>query len=220
MQGCFNPKHSGIRKMYKRILPITENTNLRSYTYYSYVDAIIANELRIGKEAAKIRISGQDQKTWMYLSDSMDKKQSSEETIFLTNKYCLDMNARLFRKLKKEDEMVCSIVHQQYSQAWGNISLFAAPLDGFSIKSNLKIQFGNFNKSGVFYKDELGDIIWDNRRLTEEDKLVLRRDNTSISFWLNDEKLYERHLKVLESDKWIVGVAIDLFDNVYYDWFF
>ena len=89
MQGCFNPKHSGIRKMYKRILPITENTNLRSYTYYSYVDAIIANELRIGKEAAKIRISGQDQKTWMYLSDSMDKKQSSEETIFLTNKYCI-----------------------------------------------------------------------------------------------------------------------------------
>lgn len=220
MQGCSNPKHSGIRRMYKKILPITEHTNVRTYTYYSYVDAILANESRAGREAAKIWVSSQENKTWSYLSDTMKKEQNAETITFFANKYCFDMNARLFRKLERKDEIVCRIVHQQYSQAWGNISLFVAPLEDFSIKSSLEIQFGNFNKSGIFYKNEYGNIVWDNRHVQEEDRLFLRCEDSRISFWLNEEKIFEYQLDALGHKKWVIGIAIDLFDNKYYDWFF
>lgn len=220
MRGCSNPRHSGILKMSKKLLPITEHTNLRTYTYYSYVDAIIANESRVGKKAAKIWVSGQEEKEWIYLSEDMEIDQNSENITFLANKYCLDMNARLFRKLEQKDEMVCRIVHQQYSQAWGNISLFIAPLENFSIRSSLEIQFGNFNKSGVFYKNELGNIVWDNRLIHEDDRLILQHNDSTISFWLNEEKIFEYQLIGMRKEKWAVGVAVDLFDNKYYDWFF
>lgn len=34
----------------KRILPIEENVRMYSYTYYSFMQSIVANEYRVGKK--------------------------------------------------------------------------------------------------------------------------------------------------------------------------
>ena len=206
--------------MKRKILPITQNVRFRTYTYYSYYDAIVSNRFRTGKVAASININGFDEKKWEKKEQKLHIEHSGEgRLIFNADKYNLSMNALVYRTLKYVDEQTIEIYYQQNSQPWGSIGFFIS--DEVSFESDKYMhQIGRFCTGDLFYRNQQGQT---NYYKSSKCIIQVKKNNKSISFWIYNEK--KRRMELLKESevnetKLYLGVYVFLYDNNYYEWVF
>lgn len=208
----------------KKNLPITEKTNLRTYTFYSYLDAIIANDFRAGEIAARIIISNYKKYNWIYTAENLVRESEGNEIVFRTNRFNIAMNAWLFRTLEINDEFELKINYQQYSQPWGNISIAITDEECMQMGTPMILQYGNFNKAGRFYRDSKGNIYTEGTGRGIDESFVVRRQGDSFSLLSRNEKEDTLvHLITIDGvakKKCRIGVVVNLYCNQYYAWLY
>lgn len=211
----------------EKCLPITVNTNLRAYTYDSYLDAIISNSYRTGEVKATVRIEDNMPDSWRWITEkaTINKKRNS---IFVlkSKKYSDKMNGLIYRNLGKNDYVLLSILYQQYTQSWGNIGIVIFESSRMSVATNFLCQFATFNKTGIFAKNKQGNQYNHDFKLKKHEDLVLRRDGNHVFFEIKDTTinnsrlLHEFKLDNCINNELMVGINISLYENVYFNWLF
>lgn len=139
--------------MIKKYLPISENVRFRTYSYYSYYDAVVSNECRTGKVAAVVSIDGYDETIWKKEEKRLHVVSSGQgNLVFESEKYNFSMEAFVYRPLLMCDEQIIEIKYQQQSQPWGSIGLFVS--DTISYETSMyEHQIGHFCTGDIFYKN-------------------------------------------------------------------
>ena len=210
-----------------KILPINEETSLRTYTYYSYLDAMIHNEYRTGDTRAKVRVLDYEKYEWSFFGDKLRMELQDGNLNFIREGGSTSLNGILFRELMKQDKIELEILYQQYSQPWGSISIFISEEDVPEVTSFFPYQIGNFCKTGCFVKDSNGNQININRKLSPGDRLVLKREGERITFGYragNTGEFSALHECEIEKQFGLrtlkIGIGVFLYDNVYYEWLY
>lgn len=213
-------------KMEKK-LPITEDTNLRSYTYDSYLDAIVSNKYRTGEVRATVKIEDNRSDSWRWITEKATiEKKNDDIYILKSEKYSDKMNGLIYRKLEKRDCLLLSVLYQQYTQTWGNIGIVIFEKSRISVATNFMYQFANFNKTGVFAKDIQGNQYNHDYKLKKHEALVLSRDDNGVFLRIKDTEtnnnriFHEFKLENCINNELMVGINISLYENVYYNWLF
>lgn len=211
-----------------KILPINEETSLRTYTYYSYLDAMIHNEYRTGDTRAKIRVLDYEKYEWSFFGDKLRMEELQDGSLnFVREGGSTALNGILFRELMEQDKIELEILYQQYSQPWGCISIFISEEGTPKVTSSFPYQIGNFCKSGCFVKDSSGNQINANQKLFIGDKLVLKKEGDHLTFGCRAgdtgdfTNLHECEIeKQFGSDSFKIGIGVFLYNNVYYEWLY
>ena len=202
-------------------LPVTENVDLRTYTFYSYLGAIIANDERVGETIAKVRISKYRDYEWKYVSKRLKVDVCGEEIVFCSSRYNIDLNGWIYRDLDMEDKFEIEITYQQYSQPWGNISIFVSEQDVEDLTTPLILKFGCINKVGHFYIEKNNGIVLINNGKGFGDRFCICKESNQLM--LVEEKDTQKriiHTFLLDDKKYKIGVAVNLYDNQYYSWLY
>lgn len=206
----------------QKYLPITENVRFRTYTYYSYFDAIVSSPYRIGELAASVSVKGYDETIWKKEEKRLhvNSSKQADSLLFIAEKYNFSMEAFVYRKLLLNDEQTIEINYQQNSQPWGSIGLFVSNVVSFD--SNYVHQIGRFCTGDIFYKNSGKQINYGNYG---DGKCILRlkREEDSLMFYIyNSEKVEMELLQKQEciDKEFFLGVYVSLYNNNYYDWMF
>lgn len=215
-----------LKKRKRKILPISTQSFIRTYTYYAYTMAMINNEYRTGKLAADIDVQNYDKYKWEYFSEGLDAKVNGENVKFLSGKYNKNMNTCIYRDAKEIDELRIKINYQQFSQPWSSISIFLAKEEDKSLSGAPYLcKLGNFCRSGVYYRIDGVDVKINKPVLSEPKELILRKNGNLIQALAidSDQKmilLHSTNVDQIANSKLKMAILINLNDNNYYHWLF
>ncbi len=208
-------------------LPITIDTNLRAYTYDSYLEAIISNRYRTGEVISAIKVEDNRSDWWEWIAEKVSiENRNDGRYILKSKKYSDKMNGLIYRKLEEQDYILLSVLYQQYTHPWGNIGLVIFEGSRMSVATNFLYQFASFNKTGVFAKDIQGNQYNHDIKLRKHEALLLRREGKRIFFEIKDTEtnknrtLHEFSLDDYLNNNLMIGINISLYENVYYNWLF
>jgi hypothetical protein len=205
-----------------KYLPISDKVKFRTYTYYSYYDAIVSNPYRTGKVAASIKVDDLKKDNWKCSTQKLHIKYTNKDHIvFCCEDYNLSMNGFLYRPLKEIDEQSIKIDYQQYSIPDGNIGFFISDTITFDEKKYM-YQYGHLC---------MGDLVFDEHdkqrknygRLTlgRQSVLKIKKYKNLVCFYY--QKGYEFELleqREIQGENMYLGIFVHLEDNNYYDWIF
>ncbi len=208
--------------MIKKYLPISENVRFRTYSYYSYYDAVVSNECRTGKVAAVVSIDGYDETIWKKEEKRLHVVSSGQgNLVFESEKYNFSMEAFVYRPLLMCDEQIIEIKYQQQSQPWGSIGLFVS--DTISYETSMyEHQIGHFCTGDIFYKNRGQQ---DNHGCLGQGKCIIqmKKSGKEILFSAYDEKrgvMETLQRRECYGKDLYLGVYVYLYDNCYYNWMF
>lgn len=212
----------------RKELPLSTKVLIRSFGFYSYVMAIIDNDMRTGNLVADIDIVGCDGPKWEIIVEDLKIRQEKENLKFYaTNEFNINMNACIYRSADENDEIRIRIHSQQSAQAWSAINLFLSCSEKEDLldESTYICRFGNFIKGGLYYMvlDQFIDI--EKPSLAEPTTLVLKKEGNKVSIYSMDEEnerclLYSHVLDEVDGDDLKIGVELKLGDNAFYHWLF
>ena len=212
--------------MSRKLLPITEKSQVYSFTYYSYLQAIIGNNYRIGNIAVVFHVADLNMSEWKLYSKKLTLDTVGKNIVLKTNRFNIGMNGMFYRELSSHDDVDVTILYQQYSRPWGNISLFVTDDDPEQENCRFNYKLGYFN-CGEYYKKEKGTQEYLGSTNKNQNRFILKRDETKVYFIIRDfpsgEDIYTQEIMisdVSENSKWKAGIHIELEDNIYYYWFF
>lgn len=208
--------------MNQKYLPITENVRFRTYTYYSYFDAIVSNTVRTGEVAATVLVKGYDEKLWKKEEKRLHiSSLEQEKLIFTAEKFNFSMEALVYRPFLLYDEQVIEIEYQQYSQPWGSIGLFISDTPSFDA-SEYAYHIGRFCMGDIFYKYKGKQSNYG--CLGKKKSIIqIKRDKRTVFFYVYNENVGEMELlqkSECEEKDLYIGVQVSLYDNNYFDWMF
>lgn len=210
-----------------KVLPINTETNLRTYTYYSYLDAIVHNEYRTGSTRALLRILDYEKYEWNFPESKLQMELKDGICSFTRKDSSVSLNAILFRELMEDDIVELEILYQQYSQPWGSVFIFISEDKEPEVSSYFPYQIGNFCKTGCFVKDGRGNQINTDRKLLSGDRILLKKEGDKLIFACRVgetgaiDKFHEITLdKKPASISWSIGIGVFLYNNVYYEWLY
>ncbi len=210
-------------------LPININPYIRAYTEYAYVDMIMNNEETNGRELVRGCVSEKFDNNWIISSE--------EAQIFIDeNRFSVEEDYKAFprvkhiyRKLKRNDEIVLKIEYQQYTNKWDSVGLF---LDHFPV--NLDDYFMNQAVLGSYCGSIFMSIIRGVQRLILETyekkqypiwlKIVVRDSTFELYYGIRENQwiMIERREQFIDWDEkeYFVGIFVSLSDRQYYKWIF
>lgn len=206
----------------KKELPITEEVRFRTFTYYSFMEAIVSNPYRTGNTVASIDVKGYDEAIWKNEVQQLHIDcTKQDQLIFKAKQFNLAMNAYVYRPLLLTDEQTIKIDYQQFSQPWGSIGIFITENPTFDQKKYTH-QLGRFCRGEIFYRHN-GEHTSHGVMNDEECTFKIKRENNWVSFYYFNEKKDEMELlekkECCETNLYL-GVYVLLEDSNYYDWVF
>ena len=211
--------------MKKKVLPINENPNIRTFSYYGFTNAIICNDYYTGSTAAKLKVKDFDLYTWKSVNDSLTLIKDEECMLFEAKDYKINMNACYYREVLNEDEIQIRIEYQQYSQPWGAINLFISDLcrEEMMQDDNYICRIGMFNKNGLYIRICNVEQVLKRKLTVFPIDLKIKKRGNNVSFWAGHddvlEKIFDYEIGECKR-KMKIGFQVKLNDNVYYDWLF
>lgn len=210
------------KNMSSKILPITDNVDMYSFTYYSYPQAILKSPFFTGKKVAGLKIDETSVGKWSQKRENIDVRIEDERiTFFSKNDYNYGMNGVLFRKVGLNYSMDLQIEYQQYTNPWGCIGIGIYRMIDEDWKNNSVLEFGQFNNGKIYIKD-LGTQYEVTTDISEEkNSLRINKEGNKLECYLAncnkiEEKVYEKE-NVAEL---YIGIFVKLYDNCYYDFLF
>lgn len=204
-----------------KMLPITDNVYLCSYTYDSYLNCIMRSKYRIGEIVAVFKISSYDQYQWKVQNEDIDFiEKNGKLVVHSKNKYNLSMNGIVYRDVKEEDEIELNIIYSQYCHKSGYLGVFL-----YDEHKNIKYISLNSRNCGLYSYTEYGvkhDL--DTQLIKQQDKIVLKKKGQNVQLIVRrqekDMVLAKITLEKSNSSSLKIGVDIKLGDNCYYKWMF
>lgn len=208
--------------MSSKILPITDNVDMYSFTYYSYPQAILKSPFFTGKKVASLKMDETSVGKWRQKKENIDVRIEDQRIAFFSkNKYNYGMNGVLFREVGLNYSMELQIEYQQYTNPWGCIGIGIYQIIDEEWKNNSVLEYGQFNNGKIYIKDfgiqhEVSTDISE-----EKNRLRICKEGNKLECYLvncnkKEEKVYEKE-NVAEL---YIGVFIKLYDNCYYDFLF
>lgn len=206
----------------KKTLPIEENVRIYSYTYYSFMQAIVANEYRTGKKVAVVNLPGGDD--WKFVSHKMTLMRDGDLYTLEGSQYGIDLNAMIYRKLNQNDYQEMELLYYQYASAFGKISYFISKDEPKNCSDeNRLLEFGTFCYEQLFFVNEQGVQTCFPRRRCNRMTLALGVEGEKYKFSCKQEEVDTPVCDVELSDcnhDLYLCVYVNLKDNSYYDWLF
>jgi len=206
----------------KKILPIEEKVRMYSYTYYSFQQAIIANDFRIGEIAAVVKLSGEYK--WTFVSENMRVCAEKNTYTLKCKKYGIDMNALLYRPLNLCDEQELELLYYQFTSAFGRVSFYITDKEPeICNNDNRLLEFGTFCREELFYVDDNSKQTCYPRKRDNVMTLSLQKDADRCAFFCKQDevktKIVESKMKSCNQEVFLC-VNINLNDNSYFDWLY
>lgn len=213
-----------------KVLPINVNPYIRAFTEYAYVDAIISSDFRNEKTMLRAELSEKITDDWIIDAQQATITIDGASFAMEENYLSVPHTKHIYRTLKANDELVIRIDHQQYTNLWDAVGLFAEQrvreIDG--VKRHMAMFESNCGSHFSFYHYEDDESFF----FLKEDKkdypvyVRLNAEETGFSFsysldgteWIQTKK-YDCELKGHENE-YCVGVYIALSERQYYKWIF
>lgn len=204
-----------------KYLPISDKVKFRTYTYYSYYDAIVSNPYRTGKVAASIKVDNLKKEDWKSSTQKLHIKYTNKDHIvFCCEDYNLSMNGFLYRPLKEIDEQSIKIDYQQYSIPDGNIGFFISDTITFDEKKYM-YQYGHLCKGDLVFDENDKDRKNYGRLTQGQCILTIKKDKNLVSFYYQKgDELVLLEQRDIQEKNIFLGIFVYLEENNYYDWIF
>ena len=215
-------------KKRKKILPVTTDVPVYTYTYYGYPHSIIAAEEHTGDYVAGLEIIDYEKYKWTEQFEELDQKQDGNRFRFYSrHPYKENLHGVMSRPLGTVDAIRVRIYYQQYAHPWGAVNLFID--DGEEEKFDLgddsySFRLGFFNREGVYfrYHNVPQKLEWNTNSFPVD--LMLCRDHEIIEAYLYEGKqqylLWQKKLPEWKENSWKIGVQVRGNANTYYPWLF
>lgn len=212
----------------KKILPVTTDVPVYTYTYYGYPHSIIAAEEHAGDYVAKLEIIDYDTYKWTEQFEELDRKQDGNSFKFYSkHPYKEKLNGVMSRTLGIIDAIRVRIHYQQYAHPWGAVNLFID--DGAEEElvlgdDSYSFRLGFFNREGVYFRyQNVPQKLEFNTNCFPVD-LMLCRDHEIIEAYLYEGEdqylLWQKRIPELEEKAWKIGVQVRGNANTYYPWLY
>lgn len=210
------------------ILPINKTPYVRSYPYHAFVDMICNNDMTNSEEIAEFDILNDNIKLWnVYTNKTTHKIEESKISVF-SNPYVESNNFKIYRKLKRNDELIVRINKHMFANTWSNISLFIA--DNKQLPA-----FPDFvhNNPGVVFTRGIGYGFY--MHINNSFKSILKTKNIFfpyyikmklssdiICFYVKDEGEWKKlsEIEFEYGNNFCLGIGLNISDNQYINWLY
>ena len=224
MMGDFMKKTTEQREV---TLSICTNPLIRTYSYYGFINAILASDKYVGDVAAEIELEDYKKKVWNKEFEQLSINIEGDHIKFIRDDSCYKMNGCLYRPLLEMDSIHVKICSQLLSQPWGAINIFISDLDAEHIleDDNYICRLGVFNKDGVYvrtYNEQKNIKQFSN---TFFKHLMITNCQGEISFFAGNSAdkmslLWTEKISNMDLSNKNIGVQIKLNDSAYMNWLF
>lgn len=212
----------------KKILPVTTDVPVYTYTYYGYPHSIIAAEEHAGDYVAKLEIMEYEKYEWEEQFEHLDTRTDGNCIKFYSkHPYKEKLHGVMSRTLGIVDAIRVRIHYQQYAHPWGAVNLFIDDKGREDLILGDDAYFcrlGYFNREGVYfrYNNVPQKLAWNKKSFPVD--LMLCRDHEIIEAYLYDGQepflLWQKELPELKAKTWKIGVQVRGNENTYYHWLF
>lgn len=212
----------------KKILPVTTDVSVYTYTYYGYPHSIIAAEEHTGDYVAGLEIINYKSYKWTEQFEELDRKQNGNTFKFYSkHPYKEKLHGAMSRTLGLVDAVRVRIYYQQYAHPWGAVNLFINDGEEEDLvlgDDSYSFRLGYFNREGVYLRyQNIPQKLELNTNSFPVD-LMLCRDHEIIEAYLYEGKqqhlLWQKALPEWKEKTGRIGVQVRGNANTYYPWLY
>lgn len=217
----------------KVILPIEENTYLKSYSHHTDMLAVIANDNYVGESMAVIsdlqwEFGMEKVLSYEYFGENLRMEQEGNTIEVKGNEYGKDLNCIFFNQGKGNCTFTVKLEGQKFTNPWANTSIYIAKKDDFE-KGKYEcgeFLFGHCCRSGIFSTQEMEEMKNLPNRIGFLEypvrlKVSMQEDKISCYYSYDDVNfIKEKEISNPYSSEYAIGVVIENSKNQFYDWFF
>lgn len=210
------------------LLPINKNPTVRSFAYHIFTDMVCNNAYTNSAEIARLGVPDENVYDWSVFADKTVYEITNSEVRVFSGSNEIKNCFRIYRRLKKTDELIVKIKKHLYTNPWSNISIFIArkkqlPQSDDFEKDQLCATFTRAIGYGYFvHREHVFSQLVRTRIMRFPYYLKMKLDNSIVSFSYNDAGVWKEvgRMEYIYSEDDCVGIDLNIADNQYLNWLY